>query len=87
MSQKSNARKSQKGGVPYHEMKRGLDNWKRNASLANPLRKSRDKFTKKKTSSLSTSLPGTASGLPSPNPPAPRPFDAMQNKTNKPLVM
>lgn len=27
MSQKSNGRKSQRGNLPHHEMKRGLNNW------------------------------------------------------------
>ena len=87
MSQKSNSRKSQKGGVSYHDMKRGLNNWNRHTSFDASFKKTQNRSTGNNLSSVSISVSGGANAEVIPNSPVPHTMEDLPKKPCRPLVM
>lgn len=87
MSQKSNARKSQRGSVSHHEMKRLENNWRRRTSFVESLRTPQEGFGKKEPASRSSDLPGKADTQPIPNSPLPHSLEILPKKRSMGLVM
>ncbi len=57
MSQKSNGRKSQRGNLPHHEMKRGLNNWGKGYPSVRQMPKNSEEPDQKKELDLQKSIP------------------------------
>ncbi len=81
MSQKSNARKSQRASLPHHEMKRGLNNWGKGNPSMQQITKNLQVLNERKESNDQPSLfPEIKSNLQTQNPIG---LDRTENKPKK----
>lgn len=87
MSQKSNSRKSQRGGVSHHEMKRGLNNWGRRTPFADGFDGPAGPINTDGPRSLSTQTADGAIGKPGVNIPVQPSLENLPKKQKRGLVL
>jgi hypothetical protein len=87
MSQKSNARESQRGGISHHEMKRGSNNWQGGASFKGAHRKSQEGIGKNEELLQPLTPPELGNSRPAPIFHVPLTLENRPKKPAKALVM